>query len=463
MRLPFGITITRTKALSSVPENRGGWFPLVRESFGGAWQRNVEARFDTVLSFHADFACRTLIASDIAKLRPKLVQKDANGVWQEISSPAYSPVLRKPNHFQNRIQFLESWVLSKLQSGNAYILKERDARSVVVGLYVLDPNRVHPLVSEDGAVFYRLSTDNISGLPSEVIVPAREVIHDRFNCMFHPLVGISPIYANGLAAMQGLNMQTLSARLFKNNARPSGILTAPGSVNEADVARLKIWFEQNFGGDNVGRVAVVGNGLKYEKMAITAVEGQMIEQLKWTAEVVCSTYHVPLYKIGVGPQPTVNNVQSLNIEYYSQCLQRHIEDIELCLDEGLGVAEGTGTELDLEGLLRMDSVTQMEVADKGVKAGILAPNEGRRRIDLPPAPGGDTPYLQQQNYSLAALAKRDAREDPFARQSGGRAPKDPDADGDDDADADGSRSYEDRVAGIADLLQRSARSFQLDS
>jgi phage portal protein BeeE len=25
------------------------------------------------------------------------------------------------------------------------------------------------------------------------------------------------------------------------------------------------------------------------------------------------------------------------------------------------------------------------------------------------------PYLQQQNYSLAALAKRDAQEDPFAK------------------------------------------------
>ena len=28
--------------------------------------------------------------------------------------------------------------------------------------------------------------------------------------------------------------------------------------------------------------------------------------------------------------------------------------------------------------------------------------------------GGESPYLQQQNYSLAALAKRDAQEDPFA-------------------------------------------------
>ncbi|WP_416381322.1 hypothetical protein, partial [Klebsiella pneumoniae] len=38
-------------------------------------------------------------------------------------------------------------------------------------------------------------------------VPAREVIHDRFNCLFHPLIGLSPIYAAGLAAMQGHHIQ----------------------------------------------------------------------------------------------------------------------------------------------------------------------------------------------------------------------------------------------------------------
>jgi phage portal protein BeeE len=35
---------------------------------------------------------------------------------------------------------------------------------------------------------------------------------------------------------------------------------------------------------------------------------------------------------------------------------------------------------------------------------------------MKPVDGGDTPYLQQQNYSLSALNKRDALEDPFKSQ-----------------------------------------------
>jgi HK97 family phage portal protein len=100
----------------------------------------------SVLSNHAAFACMTLIASDVAKLRCKLVEQN-KGIWTETDIPAFSPVLRKPNRFQNRIQFWESWILSKLTRGNTYVLKERDQRGVVVALYVLDPNRVRPLVA----------------------------------------------------------------------------------------------------------------------------------------------------------------------------------------------------------------------------------------------------------------------------------------------------------------------------
>jgi phage portal protein BeeE len=49
-----------------------------------------------------------------------------------------------------------------------------------------------------------------------VIVPAREIIHDRFNCLFHPLVGISPLYA---AALRRRRERTSSAR--RHGSRPT--------------------------------------------------------------------------------------------------------------------------------------------------------------------------------------------------------------------------------------------------
>jgi HK97 family phage portal protein len=417
----LGFTIARTKTLSSVQENRGGWYPLIRESYAGAWQQNVTVDQNLVLSYHAVFACMTLIASDISKMRVKLVRQETSGIWTEQTSPAYSPVLRRPNSFQNRIQFWENWVLSKLARGNVYVLKQRDNRNVVTRLYILDPARVRPLVSGSGEVYYELQTDNLTGIGQTVVVPAREIIHDRFNCLFHPLVGISPIYACGLAATQGIRIQTNSTNLFANGSRPGGILTAAGHIDDSTAARLKEHWDNRYTGENAGKVAVLGDGLKYEAMAITPEDAQLIEQLKLTAEIVCSTFHVPPYKLGIGNMPTNSNVESLNLEYYSQCLQSLIEAAELCLDEGLEVTDGYGTEFDIDGLLRMDTVNHISALKEAVSAGIMKPDEARRKLDLGPVEGGDTPYLQQQNFSLAALAKRDASDDPFAAKGGAPA------------------------------------------
>jgi HK97 family phage portal protein len=275
---------------------------------------------------------------------------------------------------------------------------------------------VQPRVSDEGAVYYRLNSDNLAGV-DDITVPAREIIHDRFNCLFHPLVGTPPVFASGLASMLGLNAQKTSALLFENASTPGGMLIYPSAIDEVEEQRVKEQFEQRFSRQNLGRTLILSSGAKYEKVAMTNVEGQMVESLKWSAEVVCSVYHVPPYKVGVGALPTYNNVQALNIEYYSQGLQAHIEGIEELLDHGLGLggyAGGLGTEFDIENLLRMDSVTQMAVIKDGVGASIIAPNEGRAKLGYKPVKGGKQPLSQQQYYSLEALAKRDAQDDPFA-------------------------------------------------
>jgi HK97 family phage portal protein len=415
----FGFEISRSsqKTLSAVDGAASrGWWPIIREANSGNWQRNIEEPLEGIMQYAPAFACITSIAGDISKVRLRLVAKDENGIWQETENSSYSPVLRKPNQFQNRIQFIENWLISKLTCGNTYILKGRDNRGVVNSLYILNPNRVRPLVSDDGQVFYSLNQDNLAVQPiPELIVPAREMIHDRFNCLYHPLVGLSPIYASAIAAGQGLRIQRMSSAFFANGARPSGILTAPGEITEPVAERLKRYWEDNYTGDNAARVAVLGDGLSYEAMTMNSTDAQLIEQLKWTAETVCSTFHVPPFIVGVGATPTYNNVEALAQQYYTQCLQAHIEAIELCLDEGLELSKPYGTEFDLTDLLRMDSATQMRTLGEGVKTGIIAPNEARAQIGYAPVTGGDTPYLQQQNYSLEALSKRDAKEDPFGK------------------------------------------------
>jgi HK97 family phage portal protein len=420
MKLPFGFSLTR-KAIPAgfqTVERSRGWWPI-HEGFMGAWQRNIVTSMEDVLSFSPVYACITLKANDIAKLRIKLVERDGDGVWVETNNTAYSPVLRKPNHFQTRIQFIEHWMLSKFIHGNAYILKQRDNRGGVnrgnvAAMYVLDPTRVSVVVAPDGSVYYRLSVDPLSQTEYAITVPASEIIHDMMPTLYHPLCGVSPLKACDLAAMLGLKAQRQSLQFFEHGSTPSGTVSMPDEIDDQQARDIQKRWEEQFSGNNAGRVAVLGFGMKYERMTMTAVEAQLSEQLKWTAEQVCTAHHVPPFMIGVGPMPTYNNIEALNQQYYSQALQIHIESMEILLDEGLGMAEGIGTEMDLDGLIRMDTVSKMTAAGNAIKSG-MSPNEVRLRFfDLGKVKGGESPYFQQQDYSLEALSKRDAQEDPFA-------------------------------------------------
>lgn len=400
----------RKGALAAVDGRGSGWI-VIREAFGGAWQSDVEITPESALTNSTVYACVTQIAADIGKLRLRLTELK-EGVWQEV--PAFSPIFRRPNRYQTRQKFIESWILSKVIWGNTYVLKVRDEQGRIVGAHVLDPNLVQPLVSAGGTVFYQLASDNLAGIPGPLpAVPASEIIHDTTECLFHPLVGVPPLYAAGLAAMQGNSIQSSSSKFFANGARPSGVLTAPGEISDETAERLKEYWEEKYTGENAGKVAVLGDGLKYEALTAKAVDAQLVEQWKWTDEKICSAFKVPPYKVYVGPMPTYQNAEVLDRIYYAGCLQRYIESIEALLDDGLGLPPNFATEFDLDDLMRMDTALKMKTMADGVAAGILAPNEGRRKFNLPPVPGGNTPYLQQQNYSLAALDRRDGSADPF--------------------------------------------------
>jgi HK97 family phage portal protein len=399
----------------------GGWYPLVvREPYAGAWQVNVEGRRDQILQYAPVFACVTLIAQDIGKLTLNLVEQTEDDLWEETTSPAFSPVLRKPNRYQTITKFVEQWITSKLMWGNAYVLKERDARGIVTALYVLDPLRVTPLIAPDGGIYYQLQHDNLSGTlaltgePDKFTVPASEIIHDRMVCLFHPLVGMSPIYACAMAGTQGLAIQNTATTFFSKGGQPTAMLTTPPGMTKDQLVQLRTdWDTLN---SSASRLAILTADLKYTQLSMNAVDAQLIQQLGWTAQTICSVFHVPPFLIGVGEPPRGVQLESEWQMYHSLCIQSLLTNFETCLDEGLGL-DGTtyGTEFDINDLIWMDTATKTKAAADAIGAGALSPDEARERyFGLGPVEGGDTPYMQQQMFSLKALAQRDAQ-DPFAK------------------------------------------------
>jgi HK97 family phage portal protein len=408
----LGLEVSVRKATNAiVPSSSNlydrGWWPVVREPFAGAWQRNMPLVMENPLQHATLYRCVTMIANDIAKMRVKLLEQ-VNTTWQETTSAAFK-VLTKPNRYQTRIQFYEKWLISKLRTGNTYVLLERDNRNVVKAMYILSPHKVKPLKASDGSIFYELDTNELAGIPdNRIVVPSDEIIHDRMNCLFdEDLIGVSPLYCTSAPAARGLSIEQFSAQFFGNAARPSGLLTAPGNIPQADAERLKSYWQEEFAKSNQGRIAVLGSGLKFEAMQQNAVDSQLIEQLKHNEETIATAFGIPAFMVGAKDPPALNNAELLDLQYYKLCLQSHIENLELLLSEGLGLVDaGYRAEFDLTGLFRMDSQTQITVLSVAVDKGIMTHNEARKFLNLPPEPGGDKLMAQQQMFTLEALVDR---------------------------------------------------------
>lgn len=414
---------------------QGSWmnsiFGPVLESNWGAWQNNVVlAPTQTLLSFSAVFHCVTGISSDIAKMRVKLVRNE-DGIWTEITeNQPWLPLLRQPNLYQDRIKFFESWMLSKLMYGNTYVLKQRnDRRGIVTGLHVLHPTCVKPLVAEDGSVYYEIQEDYLAqtrlveqlGIEGRLVIPLSEIIHDRMATLWHPLVGVSPLYACALAGTMGNAIQNNSAHFFSNRAMPGGVLEAPGAISDENAQALKAAWSTGFGGINSGKIAVLGDGLKFSPIMMTAEHAQTEQQFKASVEDVARAFRYPIWKLS-GTTPPYTKPDQGQTLYYMDCLQDHIEDIELCLDHGLELPLGIGTEFDLDTLMRMDQQAQFDAINAMGDWAMI--DEQRFRANYKKLPkGGNTVYRQEQDHAIEALYRRDQLPDPFGKLTEAEAAK----------------------------------------
>lgn len=407
----FGLNITRQKALDAVGGTWRNAWRVIAEPFAGAWQRNIEEKQGDLITYPTLYACIYRISSDIGKLPFSLRQRDKDGVWTEVSNPAYDPVLRKPNGFQTPAQFREYWLITKLTQGNSYILKRRDARAVVTELYVLDPEKVLPMVSDSGAVFYQVQTDKLNSLPDgypaeNLIIPASEIIHDRCMTIHHPLIGVPPLAAAHWPALKNMKIMRSATEFFANNAQPGGLLTAPAGMSDDDAKDVKKYWETEFTEGKSGKVAIIGADMKFTPFAMKSIDSQMVEQMRYSDEQICQPFGVPPFKVGIGTIPSGLGVDGVNLMYYNDALQAPIQHMEDLLDDGLKISRPLGIELDTEPLLRMDEAKKAEIATKLVGGMVKTPDEGRRPFNLAPTPGGGTLWGQNQDYPLGMLADR---------------------------------------------------------
>ena len=148
---------------------------------------------------------------------------------------------------------------------------------------------------------------------------------------------------------------------------------------------------------------MLGEGLEWQPLTITAVDSQLIEQLRWTGDDVARVYRVPTFMLGDLSKSTYKNSEQMQRTYYSGCLQYHIEALEARFDAGLEVEPRHGIEFRIENMLRTEIDVRFEAYAKALQSSWLTINEVRAEERRSKIAGGDEPMVQIQYAPLSQI------------------------------------------------------------
>lgn len=380
--------------------------PFVLGRLEDGWQRNISRLNFDHTKVPIVYSCVQAYSRAVSTCTPQHIRIDEDGRHQLITNSWLSRLLRSPNSYETWHQFIFNIVAEMGFRGPALAVMVRDASNRVVQLHRIPHGGWSLYVEPDTReVFYSINTNSNSLSPeyANYMVPARDVIHFRQHCPRHPLLAESPITAAAMAVGINVTLSASQAAFFAQMRRPSGVLTTDKEISKEQMKRLREAFDEQSKRWEQGGMPILSNGLKFQALSISSVDSQLIDAQKLTREDICGVYAIPQSIVSINDNISFKNSETLLNHWLSTGLGSLVENLEQSLSSSLGLNADEYVNLDTDNLMRLDAETKINMLTKGVSGGVFAPNEARRKLDLPDVDGGDTVFLQQQNFPIDLL------------------------------------------------------------
>ena len=207
------------------------------------------------------------------------------------------------------------------------------------------------------------------------------------------LVGTSTIKHQKDTIGYAIGAQRYGSRLFKNDARPVGTLEIPAALKQEAYDRLKKGWKENYGGENQHGVAILEDGAKFNKIAMSNEDAQYLQSRGFTDLEIARIFRMPPYKIGILEKSTLNNVEQQNRAWVSDKLATLASRVEHAISRDLLTTSGKRhfrPRHDFAELLRGDHKVRSDSNRAGIQWGYLNRNDVREIEGRPPiGPAGD--------------------------------------------------------------------------
>lgn len=201
--------------------------------------------------------------------------------------PLHLLIARRPNDWQTSLEFLETISLHLDLTFNAFVFVNRVGRAREVReLVPIEPGRMRlEKVTDRVGHRFRYFVRGASGEEAEF--PADAIWHLR---------GPSWVYGVGLDAIAmtrnaiGLStaIEQAQSEGQRNSPQTTGVYAVKDALSPEKFGYLSAWMDKHLpGGERAGKPMILDMGAEFTRMAMSAVDQQLIETRKFQIEEIC--------------------------------------------------------------------------------------------------------------------------------------------------------------------------------
>jgi|TARA_B100000749_G_scaffold277423_1_gene266313 HK97 family phage portal protein len=307
-----------------------------RSLIGASTASGVTVTPDLALKVAVVYACVSHLADSVAMLPLNLYQDDSDNDQKNAvlarRNPLYNLIKHRPNRWQTSFEWRRMMAGHMLLRGNGYsrIISQRNGVDELIPMH---PDRTTPFFGDDGDIYYHYQP---SRGPAEILL--REEVH-HWRAFGGDLLGApSPIQLH--AETIGLSMAALEhgARVFKNGAISTGLLSHPKTLSDPAYNRLQSSFAEKYVGlANHHKPILLEEGMTFEKLSLNADEVQMLETRVHQVSEVCSIWRMNPLLIGHGDKTSTwgTGVEQITIGHLTFTLSPVLRMVEQAMQRDL--------------------------------------------------------------------------------------------------------------------------------
>ena len=329
-------------------------------------------------------ACVRAIAEGVAQVPWKLYRRSETGGREEARDhPLFDLLHRRPNEWQTSFEFRETIAMHVVLTGNAFVFINRRANGEIAELLPYEPGSVTIHRATDGTLTYSV---NLAG-GGNVTLGASEMWHLR-GPSWNAYSGLSAVTLTRNAIGLAMATEEFGSALFKNGARPGGLLTTEQALDAAKAKQLRdAWNETMQGSGNAMKTGVLTSGMKYQQLSYNADEAQFNETRVQAQRDICAAFRVnPIMAQIPGAAGAYDNGEQMFIAHVVHTLMPWYERIEQSAENALLSKRdrdaGLYTKLEAKGLMRGTAKERAEFNQIMLQNGVFSRNEVRESEDM---------------------------------------------------------------------------------